>query len=303
MDHPLVLWLLCDGKPGHENQSLGLAEAVGRRVPVEIHRIPLGTGGIVSRLKAACRAAAVLPLPHLILAAGHATHLPLLWLARKYGAKNIVLMRPSLPLSWFDLCIAPQHDFPNGCHLKNVILTRGALNRVTPGTEERHGKLILIGGPSKTHDWDGTALLDMLAAITGDGAGWELTDSRRTPEGFLDQLREIMPNISAISHTQTPPDWVPEKLRQAEEVWVTEDSVSMIHEALTSGANAGLLPLPRRAANSRVLRGIDRLAADGYLTPYGQWHQTRSLTGPSQPLQEAERCSQVLLQWALGIVF
>lgn len=294
MEHPLVLWLLCDGKPGHENQSLGLAEAVGRRVPVDIQRIPLDTGGSVSRLKAACRAAAALPLPHLILAAGHPTHLPMLWLARKYGAKSIVLMRPSLPLSWFDLCIAPQHDFPNGCQLKNVILTRGALNRVNPGTVEKHGKLILIGGPSKAHGWDGTALLDMLAAITGDGSGWELTDSRRTPEGFLEQIQAKLPNITAISHTRTPPEWVPEKLRAAAEVWVTEDSISMIYEALTSGAKVGLLPMPRRTGFSRVLAGIDGLVADGYLTNFNAWHDTGCMVRAPERLDEAARCACVV---------
>ncbi|MFZ9936134.1 MAG: mitochondrial fission ELM1 family protein [Luteolibacter sp.] len=298
MDHPLVLWLLCDGKPGHENQSLGLAEAVCRRVPGEIHRISVDAGGIIGRVKASMASAASLPRPHLILAAGHATHLSLLFLARRYRAKSIVLMRPSLPLSWFDLCIAPQHDFPNGCHRENVILTRGALNRVTPGTLEKSGKLILIGGPSKTHGWDGTALLDMLAAITGDGAGWELTDSRRTPVGFLDSLREKLPNIRAISHTQTPPNWVPEKLRQAEEVWVTDDSVSMIYEALTSGAKVGLLATPRPTGFSRVLGGIDGLVEDRYLTTFADWLKTRHLAAPPQALREADRCAETTLRIA-----
>lgn len=295
MDDPLVLWLLCDGKPGHENQSLGLAEAIGRRMSVEIHRIPVPPGGIVGRVKATNVAATKLPAPRLILAAGHRTHLPLLWLAHKYGAKSVVLMKPSLPLSWFDLCIAPEHDFHAGCARPNVILTRGALNRVTPGADEKSGKLILIGGPSKTHGWDGAALLETLAAVTASG-GWELTDSRRTPEGFLAQLREKLPQIKVISHTQTPPDWVPEKLRQAAEVWVTEDSISMIYEALTSGACVGLLPMPRLvAANSRVLRGIDGLLGDGYLTNFGAKQTAGGPGRTPRRLDEAARCAGMLI--------
>jgi mitochondrial fission protein ELM1 len=294
MDGRLVLWLLGDGKPGHENQSLGLAEAIGRRVPVEIHRIDLARRGIAVRLKAAAQSAASLPPPDLILAAGHATHLSLLWFARRHRAKSIVLMRPSLPLPWFDLCIAPQHDFPNGCHRKNVILTRGALNRITPGTEERHGKLILIGGPSKTHGWDGDALLKMLAQAT-DRGGWELTDSRRTPGDFLDQARRRLPGVSAISHQETPPGWVPEKLRMAKEVWVTEDSVSMIYEALTSGARVGLLPMPRLAGDSRVLRGIDALVAERFLTRFDQWQAAGRIDPPPEPLDEAGRCAVLVV--------
>jgi mitochondrial fission protein ELM1 len=88
----LTLWLIGDGKPGHENQSLGLAEAMQRRATCEIHRISIaGKGGIFGRIRAAFAQSAALPSPDFIIAAGHATHLPLLWLARKYSAKSIVL--------------------------------------------------------------------------------------------------------------------------------------------------------------------------------------------------------------------
>ncbi len=296
MDGSLVLWLICDGKPGHENQSLGLAEAICRKMAGEFHCVDIaGAGGPLGRLKAAATSSAGLPRPDLILAAGHATHPALLWLTRKYRAKSVVLMKPSLPLWWFDLCIAPEHDFPTGCAGSNLILTRGALNRIRPDDGKKSGKLILIGGPSKTHGWDGAAILAMLAKAT-DRGGWELTDSRRTPDGFLDQIRENLPGIAAISHLETPPGWVPEKLREAKEVWVTEDSVSMIYEALTSGARVGLLPLPRLATNSRVLRGVDSLVADGALTPFAEWRQTQQLKTAAQPLQEADRCAGLLLQ-------
>jgi mitochondrial fission protein ELM1 len=297
VERSLTIWRISDGKPGHDNQSLGLAEALLRRVPGSEHCIPLaGSGGFFARLRAAGAAAVGLPVPDLILAAGHATHPALLWLARKHRAKSVVLMKPSLPLSCFDLCIAPEHDFPAGCTRPNLILTRGALNRVFPAAGEKSGKLILIGGPSKTHGWDGEAMLAMLAKAT-DRGGWELTDSRRTPAGFLDQIREKIPGIVTHSHRETPPGWVPEKLRAAKEVWVTEDSVSMIYEALTSGARVGLLPVPQLVRDSRVLRGIDRLVADGFLTPYARWAETQRIARPPETLREAERCAEITIQF------
>jgi mitochondrial fission protein ELM1 len=288
----LHVWLLGDGKPGHENQSLGLAEALGRQTRCEIHRISLtGCRALIGRLKSACAASADLPRPDLIIAAGHATHPSLLWLARKHRARGVVLMRPSLPLSWFDLCIAPTHDFPNTPTRQNLILTRGALNRVPPpDSRQKSGKLILIGGPSKTHGWDSAALLKMLASAT-DRGGWELTDSRRTPFGFLDQARDQLPGVTFHSHRETPPDWLPEKLRQAKEVWVTEDSVSMIYEALTSGARVGLLPVPRFKMSSRVISGLEKLANEGFLTPYAAWSQSMKLAAPPEILREADRCA------------
>lgn len=293
---PLILWLLGDGKPGHENQSLGLADAMGRLRPCEVHRISLvGKSGLFGGLRAAVDASAGLPKPDLIISAGHATHIALLRLTRKHRAKSVVLMKPSLPLGWFDLCVVPEHDFAGGCSRENVIITRGALNRVTPGCGEKSGKLILVGGPSKTHGWDGPALLELLAQAT-DRGGWQLSDSRRTPDGFLELARVRLTGVEVISHRDTPPDWLPEKLQQAKEVWVTEDSVSMIYEALTSGARVGVLPMPRNTGKSRVLAGVDRLVADGFLTPFSRWQTDHRIANATETLREADRCARELLR-------
>jgi mitochondrial fission protein ELM1 len=290
-----TLWLIGDGKPGHENQSLGLAEAMQRRAACDIYRISIaGKGGIIDRIRAALAQSAGLPKPDFIIAAGHATHLALLCLARKHQAKSIVLMRPSLPLRLFDLCIAPSHDFRKKPTRRNLILTRGAINRVREGDVPKTGKLILIGGPSKTHAWDGEAMLDMLAKVTV-GDGWQLTDSRRTPVGFLDHARKRLKGLEIFSCQETPPDWLPSKLREADEVWVSEDSVSMIYEALSSGARVGLLPVPSLKPKSRVLRGIEELIEAGYLTPFSAWQKTGHLPPAPETLNEAERCAVIVL--------
>ncbi|MCB1131145.1 MAG: mitochondrial fission ELM1 family protein [Verrucomicrobiae bacterium] len=295
MKPPFHLWVVCDGKPGHENQSLGLADAIGRRVSTEIHRISLaGNRGFASKLRAALDAARTLPKPSLVLSAGHSTHPSLLLLARKSNAPCIVLMKPSLPLGWFDLCIAPEHDFPDGTDRRDILLTRGALHRVTPGDGERKGKLILVGGPSKTHGWDAAGLIEMLAPAT-DRGGWQLSDSRRTPADFLEMAREKLPGVEIISHHDTPPGWVPRTLAAAKEVWVTEDSVSMVYEALGSGARVGLLPVPRRDHESRVLRGIDSLVDSGFVTPYSKWRQTQRIEAPPSLLNEADRCAEIVV--------
>ena len=296
-ERSFTLWLIGDGKPGHENQSLGLAEAMQRLVPCEIHLISIaGKGGLIGRIRSALAQSANLPSPDFIIGAGHATHFALLCLARKHRAKSIVLMRPSLPLRFFDLCIAPSHDFPKKPTCKNLILTRGAINRVQAGDVPKTGKLILIGGPSKTHAWDEEAMLNMLSKITEGNRAWQLTDSRRTPVGFLEQARKRLEGIEIFSCQETPPDWLPSKLHEADEVWVSEDSVSMIYEALSSGARVGLLPVPRLVPKSRVLRGVDELVEDGYLTPFPAWQKTGRLNLALETLNEAARCAEIVLQ-------
>jgi len=290
---PLNLWLLGDGKPGHENQSLGLADALARRRPCEVHRVSLEEkGGIFPSIEAATS----LPEPDFIIAAGHATHFALLRLARKHRARSIVLMRPSLPLRWFDICIIPAHDFADRFERENVIITQGALNRVSPPLASgREGKMILIGGPSKTHGWDGEPVLKALAEITANGI-WQLTGSRRTPDGLIEEIKSRLPGIEIFPHQETTPDWLPARLANAGEVWVTEDSVSMVYEALTSGAKVGLLPVPRIKSDSRVIRGLENLIAENFLTTYADWEKSRALESPPFILREADRCTEEILR-------
>jgi uncharacterized protein len=294
---PLTIWLLGDGKPGHENQALGLAEALARELPCVLQRLSLhGQSGIFQRLKYANHASSQLAKPDLILAAGHATHPSLLWLARKYGCPSIVLMRPSLPLSWFSLCIAPQHDFPEGHRAANLILSCGALNRVIPSATEKSSRWILIGGPSKTHDWDGPALLKALTQITLNGH-WCLTDSRRTPPGFLAEIRKYLPQLEVHSHAEVASTWLPEQLATAAEVCVTEDSVSMIYEALSSGAKVGLLPLPPLQNKSRLLAGLEKLVAEGFLRRFDPTMNSLVLNSAPETLQEATRCALAVIEF------
>ena len=112
MSDQLTIWQISDGKPGHENQSLGLIDAIGRIRPCESFRIDVSeAGNFWTRWRAALAQAKPLPMAQLIIGAGHATHFPLWCLRRVSGAKAVVLMKPSLPMSFFDLRLAPRHVF------------------------------------------------------------------------------------------------------------------------------------------------------------------------------------------------
>ena len=75
--------------------------------------------------------------------------------------------------------------------------------------------------------------------------GEELTTSRRTPPGWLAYLRQhlepgLLRRLSLHDWRGLEPDWLVQRLPLADSVWVSEDSVSMVYEALTAGAH----PLP-----------------------------------------------------------
>lgn len=288
------IWIISDGKPGHVNQSLGLAEAIVRQRGGEFHLIPIDNLGFIKKPFRAMQFAEKLPKPDAIIACGHATHVALLLLKWKYRVPGVVLMKPSLPRFLFDLCIIPQHDDPEEENQK-IIISRGALNRVVSESNAKRNGLILIGGISHHHGWDEKTLKSCLDEILSrNTCDWSITDSRRTPSGFLDTVNH--PRLTKHPHQQTDHQWLKAQMAQAAEIWVTEDSVSMIFEAASSGAKVGLLPMKALTKNGKIEKAIDDLAAKGHITRFIDWQNTQALTPPPYPLQEAARCAAIVIK-------
>jgi mitochondrial fission protein ELM1 len=294
---PLIVWLVGDGKPGHVNQSLGLADALARAAPTEVHRLaalPFWRAWLALLLKRA--PARGLPPPDLIVGAGHATHLTLLAARRACGGCSIVLMKPSLPRRLFDLCILPAHDGVEAD--AQTLVTKGALNRIRAShTRDPNQGLILIGGESKHFEWDSDAIqvqIKSILARTPD-VHWTLATSRRTPAEFLAQLSPA-PNLAVVPHTATASDWLPAQFARCGTVWVTPDSASMVFESLTAGADVGVFDLPVNP-KSRVGAAIAALADTQRVTRFASWCASGLLHPNLHPLAEADRCANWILEW------
>ena len=294
----LTLWLITDNKPGHRSQLQGLAQALAARTGIETHWIdaPAGLAAFRHWLTGRFPPGAALPDPDFILVAGHRTHLAGLAARRARGGKLIALMRPSLPLRWFDLCVIPQHDRPPA--RANVIATRGVLNTARPSPEREADKgLFLIGGPSKHHGWDTPGLLAQIDAILAatPAMRWTLTTSRRTPadtESALLALRDRGVNVRPVR--DTPPGWAMAQVARSAQAWVTEDSVSMVYESLTAGAATGLLAVPR-LGETRITAGVAELQRAGLVTAFADWVRTGQLATPLERLAEADRVAEAVL--------
>lgn len=297
-----VIWRMLDGRPGHENQVIGLTEAIQRIRSVEVCDIRLdeerkSLRGILSGRLASM---ASLPAPDLLIGAGHSTHLPLLACSRRFGGRTVVIMKPSLPVALFDLCLIPEHDtlcFP----ANNVVRTEGALNRVRPS--DRHDSdygLILIGGPSKHFLWSDEKVIRQVQAITAaSGIRWTIAASERTPESFLKHLQLQLPNVALTTPRDTSSDWLPGQLEQAGTIWVTCDSMSMIYEALTAGAQVGLLELDS-ASHGRISSNIQRLIRSSMVTASSDWLIGRPLSASLKSFSEADRCSRIVVERCLS---
>jgi len=293
-----VIWRFRDGKRGHENQSAGLVEALAERHAVSVHDISVSDREQLHSLHGS-----PLPSPTLIVGAGHATHRPMLSARRARGGRVVVLMRPSLPRRCFDLCIIPEHD--GVAQRADTLVTRGVLNRVRPAAWRSPDEgLILIGGPSKHHHWDDARIVDQIAIIARNRPRlhWRVASSRRTPATLLAAVADLhLANIETIPVTAVAPDWLPARLARAGEVWVSEDSVSMVYEALSGGAGVGVIEVPARArpfgaARDRIRVGLDTLVEQKLVTRFAAWDRAQTLAAPPSPLSEARRCADWIIE-------
>jgi len=212
-------------------------------------------------------------------------------------------MKPSLPLALFDLCLIPEHDRMPASD--KVVTTRGVLNVIRPTQHhDEDSGLLLIGGPSAAHDWSDEQMLNQIVTITSSNRSiqWKLTTSRRTPESFASQLAFVLrctdgqiTNLEVTPHEATTDQWVPQQLEQSAQVWVSEDSVSMVYEALTSGAAVGVLDVPEKRSG-RVAAGMETLIQSGWATRFGDWRPGSRLNRPPRQLDEARHCAEIVGQ-------
>lgn len=261
-----------------------------------------------------------LPDPDLIIGAGHHTHAPMLAARRARGGRVVVVMKPSLPMRCFDLCIVPVHDRPG--RRENVLVTQGALSRQYPACPKDPSLgLVLIGGPSRHFDWADQQVVEQIASLVRHDPDrqWTVATSVRTPAGFTETLRKELASLSPrnavppfaeegrgqksgrgfsiVGWHEADDEWLPAQLAVTPVVWVTEDSVSMLHEALSAGAAVGLMTLPRHGSN-RITDGVDALIAADQVTAYGDWRAGKPLPAPAANLNEALRCArEILKRW------
>ena len=254
-----------DGKAGHRSQALGLFQAMQRQQPeTTFEEVLIADLPIISLIKTlfSSKKSLFKQVPDFIFGVGSHTHFRV-WLLGKIfrKAKTIILMKPNLPVACFDYAVIPEHD---GIHADNhVIVTRGALNPIR--NENRHQTarvLIALGGSSKRHQWNQNKVLTSVQKIVENNPDAEiiLTTSRRTPAEFIDILRQqsFAQHLQIFPVEQTPQGWIFEEMQKAEAVWVTEDSVSMVFEALTAGCRVGVIAIDR-LKDDRITHSIDQM--------------------------------------------
>jgi len=203
----------------------------------------------------------------LIISAGNTPAPYNLALGRMFGVRTAVLMSPSATgTSPFDFAIVPEHDFPGPS--ENIIVTLGAPNAIFPEELEYLGHElamefpplgneswgILIGGDDDNYsidpDWIRTNIGPLLEIASNREVDLYITTSRRTRRESEDALCEIVNGMSNVRMnliaSKDPRNPVPGILGLCDKIFCTEDSVSMVSEAVTSGKDVFLLRVNKK---------------------------------------------------------
>jgi len=281
------IWVLTDGRPGHINQTLGLAEALTPSPVVKVIALKppyrqlspfLGWAG--GRALTPASARIVPPWPRLVITSGRSA-IPIARAIRRLSGRQTRLVNvqdPGFCRGSFDLIVVPEHDELAG---PNILSTAGALGRVTPkrladaaaafGPGLAHlpspRVAVLIGGPNAVFQMPEAVIRRIaggLAAVAATGAGLMVTFSRRTGPVAEAAFREALKggNVTIWDGTADNPYFA--YLALADHIIVTEDSASMVSEAATTGKPISILRLeggsPKfdRFHKAMAARGITR---------------------------------------------
>jgi uncharacterized protein len=270
--HPRI-WVLLGERRGDNNQLLALAEALG--IPFETRSITYVWSWWVMLtlfptqpflLSGRARRSLGPPWPDLVIGIGRRSVAISRWIKRKNGGRTKIvrLGNPRVDNRLFDLVITtPQYPVPlKGNVLPLPFSISRSSNPPKPTTDEadwlsslpRPRLLVCLGGP--TRYWKlaeaevSRAAETISRKISETGGSFIIATSQRTPANIVDVIDRSSAGRYALADGRIR---FPVMLANADEYYVTADSVSMISETLLTGRPVGLIPVELDAEGRRAL--------------------------------------------------
>jgi len=268
---PLRVIFLADPRPGHYHIAQGVITALSRLRPVDVTRIEVERKWIVPTrwlrarinattfypprmLRMAYRIEAdELPEADLVVSAGGETQMPNICVTRLLGVPNIFcgsLLRGLGPENFSLIISSYERDAESEKHLvvlKPTSIDPDELGR--PKTVPRYGPArhpktvgLLIGGRAgrfhyRRKEWE--KLLAFTVEVSKAwGTRWLISTSRRTPDKVADRIAELAKDETVVAKfidfRTAGPGTLPEIFAKADAIVCTEDSSSMISEAVSA---------------------------------------------------------------------
>ena len=283
-------WILSPGGAGLESQGRGVAEmldldAVLKRLDVRLPWRHLPGALWTDPLRAPARSSDSLapPWPDVVISCGKLAA-PIAATIRRRAAgrvKVVQIQRPRMPTRHFDVVVVPRHDALAG---DNVVATVGAIHDVTAEklaaaarrwAEAFHNLPrplvgVLVGGSNGRHVLNVAVVNALMRQLAGmcrrTGAGLAVTPSPRTGAANEVALARGVAGLPAYVWDGRGDNPYLGILALSAALVVTEDSVSMVSEALSTGKPVHVVALPGRSL--RLGRFQDTLKNLGYTRPF-----------------------------------
>lgn len=283
-------WVLTLGVPGMDNQSLGLAQALGLEVtqkrlvpmapwkylPPQFWVKPLAFLGEGSDDIAP-------PWPDVVIGTGRMTVAAALAIKQASGGRtfNIRIQNPHTAYGQFDVIVTPHHD---QFHRANSVHTMGGLHTITPERVRQAGErflpqfthlprpliAVLVGGTNKCYRMTpeiGRQLGERLAAMSREtGASILLTPSRRTGAEVEAAIRDALSGTPSYIWDGQGENPYLAFLSLADAIVTTADSVNMVSEACTTGKPVFVVEL--EGGSKKFRRFHEAMRAGGYTRPF-----------------------------------
>jgi mitochondrial fission protein ELM1 len=248
---------------------LALAEAL--KLPFETRTLRLNVlralrafrGATLISLDRAGRNSLTPPWPDLVIGIGWRTVSVARWIKRQSGGRTrlVRLGDPRVNAALFDLIITtPQYPVREAPNVLRLPLGMSRFRQAPVATEAERA---FLGGLPRPH---------RLLAIGGIAKYWQLTAER--VQSAADRLLGRSGTVIAVTSPRTPADIVaalegmgPENLRivtgreprfpvllaDADEIFVTGDSIAMLSEAVLTGKPVGIIPIELSKLGERKL--------------------------------------------------
>lgn len=256
---------LTDGSAGMAAQVRALAEAMGMELEEKTitvnkawHYLPnravdLGLGTIFPATQERFDT-----LPDIVISCGRKAALVAATLANRPTSSHtqfIHIQDPQMSPKHFNLVIAMEHDRLRG---DNVLTVPYALHSITPAAlaaakEQWQGQFgylrkpwnaILIGGSTRHYRFTQAALQKLIADVEQIDGALLITTSRRTGADHIRQLATRWRNNGRVYlYTGEGKNPYLGMLACADHIYVTNDSVNMMSEALAAGKPVSILAL------------------------------------------------------------
>lgn len=291
-------WVLSDGRPGHFNQSRGVIKALSLTRPLQVEwlevRLRLGLFRILQRELLKHRRTAIPPallrvfyamslpvqLPELIVSAGGRTSFVNAWLARQYKIPNLFIgSLRGLPAELFSAVLTLE-PIPGA---RNNIVLQFPVSEITPEYLKQLAVparlstqpcwALLVGGTGsgyryRSSDWARLgSLLNTLAEQYA--VKWLICTTPRTGRAAQTMLKARIDGrhvADSCWYGADSDNKVPLYLAAAEKIFVTEDSMTMLGEALASARPVFSLQPEAVKPDQRYLNALQRYVTRGLLS-------------------------------------